>query len=666
MKNKKVIIVAAVAVILISGITTYAFSKKGGKKIPVYSVMDVSNYMGNDYESMMYGIVTSEANQEIKYNQEQKVDEIFVVNGQTVKKGDKLISYDKTSADIDLQMKKLDKEGIAIEIKKLRREITNLKNTKLPDPTPDLEENPDILEEPDISEEPDKPAKPDIPLSPVPAQEILDEHSIPYMGKGTSDNPFHYLVSQKGIITGRFLNKLAKENQLFVIEVRQGDVSTGEIMKFYGQKMSEKDVVKDEDASYNLELSILSKVEKEKEIPAYEILGKEEVLKEGWLSGKGTSESPYVFLVKDNGVVTGSFFNLMKEKQYYFRLEVRDENKNNGILVKAWEQNGKLINEVKDDDEYEVNIKNRISVIKPEEQKPEEQKPEESNKEENPSDNQNAGDNVKLQSKTANKKYRVVNTATVDHVMNNNNRSDSSDIKTQISEIESQIKELQFNEKEAEIEIRKMEKQLENQTVVSAVNGIVTTVGDPNTPSNDGSPLLVVKSEEGLYVRGNLPENSLSKIKKGTILEGFAGRNGISFTAEITYVSPYPSGDKDMSGTETNNSMYPFTAYIENPEGLENDEYVDLKVTEENMALSGELQLMKPFVKYEDGRYFVLKADENNRLKKQYVTVSGNSYFITINGGLTMEDKVAFPYGKNVKEGTRVRDAGIDELYGGY
>ena len=680
MKNKKKILVAAVGIILVLvlGITTFAVKKNGGKKVSVYSVVELNGGGGFYQNSQMTGIVTSDANQIIKYDPNEKVEELFVTEGQEVKKGDKLISFDVTSKDIELQMKKLDKEGLGIQIEKLRRDIKELRNTK---PVPQKPDVPDIPDEPDMPVKPDnpnEPVKPDMPVEPVQAQKVLDEHSLPYTGKGTSNDPFHYLVSQKGKITGKFLNKLAKEKQLFVIEVRQGDVSTGEIIKFFGQKMSEKDTVEDENAIYNLELTMEKKVEEEKEISAYDVLSKVEVEKEGWLSGNGTADSPYVFLVKDDGIVKGNFFKSMKEKGLYFRIEVREKNQNDGIIVKAWEQNGKFIKDVKDDEEYKVDLK-----IKQEEIKKEETDKEETNKE-NPKQEDSIQNDTKehekeveeeidqkeekeiQMSKYFNDKYKLINTATVDYVMDTDLGVTASDIKSQIAEIESQIKELQLNEKEAEIEIRKMERKLENQTIVSAVDGIVKTVGDPERPSSDGSPLLAVESSNGLYITGNVPENKLEHMKKGTILEGFSGRSGMSFTAEVTSVSPYPSGDRNMYGDGSNNSMYPFTAYIESPDGLQNDDYVELGFTDDNAIMSEKIELMKPFVKYEDGRYFVMIADEKNKLKKQYVKVVGNSYFVTVEGGITMDDRIAFPYGKNVKEGASVKDATIDELYGGY
>ena len=58
------------------------------------------------------------------------------------------------------------------------------------------------------------------------------------------------------------------------------------------------------------------------------------------------------------------------------------------------------------------------------------------------------------------------------------------------------------------------------------------------------------------------------------------------------------------------------------------------------------------------GKSYVMMADENNQLKKQYV-VTGKTVYgsaIEIKSGLTEDDKIAFPYGKDVKEGVRTKD----------
>lgn len=63
-----------------------------------------------------------------------------------------------------------------------------------------------------------------------------------------------------------------------------------------------------------------------------------------------------------------------------------------------------------------------------------------------------------------------------------------------------------------------------------------------------------------------------------------------------------------------------------------------------------------------DGTSYVMKEDKNGRLKKQKVK-TGKTYYgqaVEILSGLDGSEYIAFPYGKNVKEGVRVRET--DEL----
>ena len=61
---------------------------------------------------------------------------------------------------------------------------------------------------------------------------------------------------------------------------------------------------------------------------------------------------------------------------------------------------------------------------------------------------------------------------------------------------------------------------------------------------------------------------------------------------------------------------------------------------------------------------YVMKRGENGLLVKQYIEVgkvSGEGYEIL--SGVTTDDYLAFPYGKEVKEGAKTREGTIDELY---
>ena len=67
----------------------------------------------------------------------------------------------------------------------------------------------------------------------------------------------------------------------------------------------------------------------------------------------------------------------------------------------------------------------------------------------------------------------------------------------------------------------------------------------------------------------------------------------------------------------------------------------------------------------EKGRSYVLVMGEDGRLEQRFVTTGkslGGSY-TEILGGLTVDDRVAFPYGKNVKPGAPAVDGDISDLY---
>lgn len=68
----------------------------------------------------------------------------------------------------------------------------------------------------------------------------------------------------------------------------------------------------------------------------------------------------------------------------------------------------------------------------------------------------------------------------------------------------------------------------------------------------------------------------------------------------------------------------------------------------------------------ENGVSYVYK-DDNGVLKKQVLTVGGNvngGYSVLVTGGITRDDKIAFPYGDTAKEGTKTQEVSSSEIYG--
>ncbi len=693
--KKKLIVVGTVAgVILLTGAAVYGVKKSNEKKVTVVSVQEMMGFGGGMDNTSMSGNITSDVSQDIYLSSSQVVDEIFVEEGQTVKEGDKLISYDMTLVNLDLEMKKLDREGIELNIKKAQREITKLKNTK---PATDQGgmgdpgfEDPGF-EDPGIEEPmPEEPT-----VEPSPALEELNQDSEPYMGSGTQEDPYHFLCSQKGVVLGSFLNRMAEEKCFFVIEVREGDISNGALMKIWGQQITDENFHAEPEMKYQVNLREYEEEENILYPQAFSELTAEDVENQHWCKGDGTKEKPYVFLVTQDGTVKGSFFRKMKELGGYFRIEVREEGVYSGILLKAWEQQAENLGEFEDDTVYEVGINVKEVTPTPEptgEPTPEPMETptpeplvtpnptEEPTPEVTPSvtpettpeippettPEQPATNPMAASSAVYHKIIPLANENTVDNAMGSvgDGFMTKEEIQKQIKEKEKEIRGYQLDLKEADLELKKINKELKNQTITSTLNGVVKTVGDPDKENTDGKPLIQVVSSEGLYVRGTISEMQLDKLQVGQMLNGFSYETGVSFTAEVKEISPYPmEGDYYGNGSA---SMYPFTAYIQNAEGLKNYSYAELTIADGgDVSMSSGVTIEKAFVRTEDGQYYVMKDDGKGRLKKQTVQIArvwyGSVY--ELSGGLSMDDKIAFPYGKHVKEGAKTEEGSMQDLY---
>lgn len=712
MKKKWIAAFIAAGVLLLGGVTVYAVKTSSQSTVKVVSVSDMSGG-GGWSDNSLSGNITSDVSQNIYLADSQKVKKIYVKEGDTVKVGDDLLTYDMTLENLDLEMKKLEKQGIELNIEKANREITKLKNTKPSsdngneDPGLDIPEDPG--EEPeDLSMEPEEPAE---------AYQELTAEAEPYMGEGTVEEPYHFLCAADGAILGSFLNRMAEEQCFFVIEIREGDVSNGELLKIWGQKITEDDFqVADTDRfQVNLEKET---DDSDGQLP--EDLKAVAVLEKGASAyqGDGTEKKPLTYLVKKDGIVKGSFFLERKEDGKYFRIEVREEN---GDLIKAWEQNGAdgdFAADVKEDGEYLVDLSKKQSGETPgepaeptdpsEPTKPGEnpEPPEPSNPEEKPTEpsvspeitpgenpeptpeagtpqetaeQENTVDGMSTKKSRASIRYltvtsvmgsgsrKVISTDTVSDTTGSGDAGTSyggtaAEIQQQIKDKEKEIRDYQLDIKETNLEIKDIQKKLNNQTIKSTLNGVVKTVGDPEKESNDGKPLIQVVSSEGLYVQGTVSESKMNKLKVGATLSGYSYDNGVSFTAEVREISPYPS-DNGQDGA--NASSYPFTAYIADASGLSNNSWAELTLLDEGDGQGQGIYLEKPFVRTENGQYYVMKDDGTGHLTKQIVQVGGiqygSSYQIT--GGLSMDDKITFPYGKDVREGAKTEEGTLDDLY---
>ena len=222
----------------------------------------------------------------------------------------------------------------------------------------------------------------------------------------------------------------------------------------------------------------------------------------------------------------------------------------------------------------------------------------------------------------------------------------------EVNTLDYQVKAQEIRLRQKKLELETLQKSASDGMVYAEVAGEVKTLGDVNNPSNNGTPFLVVTGSEGLYVSGTLSELSLDSVTVGTVVTANSWESGMTFEATITEISDLPTSSNSWGDGNPNVSYYGFTAYIEDSSALRNGEYVDLQIST-GSASEGGIFIEKAYVREENGRPYCMIADENGRLKKQYV-VTGRTVYgsaVEIKSGLSEEDLIAFPYGKDVVEG---------------
>ena len=145
------------------------------------------------------------------------------------------------------------------------------------------------------------------------------------------------------------------------------------------------------------------------------------------------------------------------------------------------------------------------------------------------------------------------------------------------------------------------------------------------------------------------------------------GMNGM-VTAEgtIDSVSDTPtSGDDYYGSSNPNASYYSAMIAVDASAELQEGDYVTVYFGDSGQTDGSALYLEAMYVRTEGTRAYVYKRGEDGLLKKTYVSTGEQVWgYVRILSGLTEEDYIAFPYGKNVKDGAKtVEDEGESGYY---
>ena len=333
---------------------------------------------------------------------------------------------------------------------------------------------------------------------------------------------------------------------------------------------------------------------------------------EDLLEKTGTLDNPYRFRLQENGLVYGKVINDGKSlgKQSYLSFEVYDED---GQMITDWMLRADTFKDCENGTAYNVSTHAVEDTV-------------------TDTDSSNSTSDIQLSGYTA------------------------AQLATAIRDKKQEIKKLNLDLRKAQMKLSEDQASLNDGIVYAKRDGIVRKVSDPANPPQDGSAFLEVASGTGLYVSGFVSELMLDKVNIGDTVSGYSWNDGETYTATITSIDSYPTSNGYYNGSGNPNvSYYGFEAYIENSSKLSSGDYLDLTIggSSDN---SSSIWISRAYVRKDGKDYYVMK-EENGKLKKQVVQIGSIAYgeYMEILDGITMDDYLAFPYGKNVKEGKSVQ-----------
>ena len=233
-----------------------------------------------------------------------------------------------------------------------------------------------------------------------------------------------------------------------------------------------------------------------------------------------------------------------------------------------------------------------------------------------------------------------------------------------------EISEMDVTIKLAKLNLEQVKKEVGSDTVYSELDGTVKAVRDSGSADFDKSQAVVeVSGGGGYYIDGAVSELELGTVSIGETVQISSWMTGASCEGEIVEISDYPTDNANSwSDGNSNVSYYPFKVFVSEDADLREGDYVDMSYQNTSGSADGNnLYLESMFIRTENGKSYVLARGEDGKLEQRWVQTGRNLWgsYTQIRGGLTVDDFVAFPYGRDVVAGAGTTEATRDQLYNG-
>ena len=566
-KNKLWIPIAALvlAAVIVCGV--FVFPMKNTEPVPVYPV-NMLSYMSSDSSSgESYGVVTADKVQSIYVSDTQNVTRIHVYQGQQVRKGDLLYTFDTTLSELSLERKDLAIQQLEMNLKNAQAELKQLNAMKpmvvttTPGTTPPAQFN----------------------KSPTDRSRL---DSI-YGGAGTSGNPYRFWISQ---------NTPLYEDLIWGIL----DYSGSNVVYVVFQLTKNDKTNTEYDAQYGVRFEVVE-IEEEPDTPS-DPSEPTDNTEPGSDPTDPTEETE-----EGSGGSSGQF--IPRQAEPTDPAPQAEQTEQTGQTAVASRQTRRVYVMTFFDPEKDV-------------------------KEESTQIDWNSG-------------YT------------------QAELVSMRKQKSTEIEELKFNIKVSKAELEIMKKETSDGNVYADFDGVVVSVLEPDNARKLGQPMLKITGGGGYYVEGSVSEMELDTIAPGLTVSVNCWENGTIYTGTVSEVGVYPADSEGYMGS-SNVTYYPFKVFVNESADLQEGAFVSL--TYQTGGTGGQVMYLEnAFIRTEGKESYVYVRNAGGLLEKRYIQtgICTDGYATPVYAGLSGDEFVAFPYGRDVREGAETVESGIETLYGG-
>lgn len=593
-QNKKKIIITVTAVVLVVAIGLGVwFGVSRGRSEPVkvfaFNSVGMTEYWGDSQES--YGPVSTDKIQTVFLSSTQTVTEMKVAQGDEVKKGDVLMTFDTTLSDLQLERKRLEVEKLKLDLETAQKKLKDIQNMK-----------PMSIVTPDDSDDSE------------------DDDS----GKGvklsgsyqlSTNSDYDGSMAEKALIC--WLNTAAAVDN-GILEAARQKAEEYQNKNYVPDPTEEPTVETTEETTETTTETTESPSEKPSETPnppenpGEGSSGENPGGEDGENSSASAAENP-----DEKPTITVS--------DYYMVFKVTEGNMSLGNRL-TWQglhiyrQGGGFVFKF-----FDASVVPDHSII---------------------TDDPDNTDPTDPDMPDPGSGYTAAQLAQMR------------------AEQEKTIKETKFKIKMAEADYKIMQTEMSDGNVYAEFDGKVVSVLSEDEAKTQNQPVIKVSGGGGFYIQGSVSELEKDKMQIGQEVTVNDWNTGMTYTGKIVSMGDFPTNSDGWNGSGNPNvSYYPFTVFVDETADLQAGMYVNIQYS--SAESENGIYLENPFIRTENGQSYVYVQGAGGKLEKRFVTTGKALWgsYTEIRSGLTVDDLIAFPYGKNLKEGAPTVESDVSDLY---